>query len=131
MTDDITQNDCQGEDEFMAFYSKLSALEAKLFKAVGIAFQLKDFGHNVIDEIDGECFEQDAEQMDRFTAANKAALAAAMEIVNPEFARLNAELTEAREIIGELISADIVAVFPYGPLSRRARAFLKGETDNG
>ena len=28
---DITKNDCQSEDDFMAYYSKLSALEARYF----------------------------------------------------------------------------------------------------
>jgi hypothetical protein len=105
---DITKNDCQSEDDFMAYYSKLSALEAKLFKAIGIAFQLKDFGHNVNDEIDGECFETNKEQEDRFTEANKVALSAAMGIVGPEISALKEKLNEAMEIIREL-DAELVS----------------------
>lgn len=50
-----------------------------------------------------------------------------LEDATAEIERLKAELEEAREIIGELISEDIIAVYPHGPLSRRARAFLNKE----
>lgn len=149
MSDQI--NDCQGERDYATFYRALSPFEKKLFRAIGIAFQLKDFGHNVNDETDGECFEQDVEQMNRFEEANRAALAAAMEIVSPELSRLRSELEEAREIIRTLADMEPSSLVEpgsdddrytlylsekrqahdvHGDQIRRARAFLtKGETD--
>jgi hypothetical protein len=60
----------------------MSPLEKAIWRAVATPFQLRDFGHDYVDD-DGEVgFEMNSEQMDDFNAASIAAKDAILKVLN-------------------------------------------------
>jgi hypothetical protein len=140
---DITKNDCQGEEPdgkesipvFLertskALYGNVDSLDADdVCRLAELANRFFTLDCQAASHVESVICMRSAHFTGHPPYTGWKGLGKALGEDYDDRAALKGKLNEAEQIIGELISENIVAVYPHGPLSRRARAFL--ENANG